>query len=277
MINRLALPPYPPEPPPVEGFEDGVGEEEGWAGEEAGPGAPGESEVGVEGEGEGSPGAPDEREVEGEDGPGAPGERQDRPEAGFGPLPPELLAERDATVLALARRALAVRRLLLLWVTAAVAVLGWAAVGLAVRSIEDGGLGLLNGLVALALAAALLISAAVALGLWVRRDQDVRDRLDAWAFLGPEPVTDQRVRAHGRSVLWLLPSVGLCLAGAAVAGRAVTRMDTVTLSATVYALGLGSTLLVTGLLGLVRSLGHQRWAGRLLDPVPVRRGGGAHR
>ncbi|MFF2522013.1 hypothetical protein [Streptomyces liangshanensis] len=247
MINRLALPPYPPEPPPVEGFEDG------WAGEEAGPGA----EVESEGEGE--------------------GERGGGPEAGFGALPPELLAERDATVLALARRALAVRRLLLLWAAAAVAVLGWAAVGLAVRSIEDGGLGLLNGLVALVLAAALLISAAVALGLWVRRDRDVRDRLDAWAFLGPEPVTDQRVRAHGRSVLWLLPSVCLCLAGTAVAVRAAARMDTVTLSATAYALGLGGTLLVTGLLGLVRSLGHQRWAGRLLDPVPVRGGGGAHR
>ncbi|MFJ2648761.1 hypothetical protein ACIO1C_18755 [Streptomyces sp. NPDC087420] len=230
MINRLALPPYPPEPPPEEGFE-------AWAGEEA--------DAGVE--------------------------------DGFGGLSPELLAERDATVVVLAERALAVRRLLLLWGIAAVAVLGWAAVGLAVRSIEDGGLGLLSGLVALVLAAVLLIPAAVALGLWVRRNQDVRDRLDAWAYLGPEPVTDERVRAHGRSVLWLLPSVVLCLAGTAVAGRAVTRMDTVTLSATAYALGLGGTLLVTGLLGLVRSVGHQRWAGRLLDPVPVRRGGGAHR
>ncbi|WP_327234943.1 hypothetical protein OG349_14065 [Streptomyces sp. NBC_01317] len=198
-------------------------------------------------------------------------------EGGYGGLSPELLAERDATVVALAERALAVRRLLLLWGIAAVAVLGWAAVGLAVRSIEDGGLGLLSGLVALVLAALLLVPAAVALGLWVRRNQDVRDRLDAWAYLGPEPVTDERVRAHGRSVLWLLPSVALCLAGTAVAGRAVTRVDVVTLSATVYALGFGGTLLMTGLLGLVRSAGHQCWAGRLLDPVPARRGGGAHR
>lgn len=209
----------------------------------------------------------------------APSDAQSGTQSGTpaGALPPVSSAERDAAVLALTGHVLTLGRLLLLWLTAGLAVLGCAAVALAVRSFEDGGLGLPAGGVALVLAAVFLVPAAAGLGLWLSRGQDVRDRLDAWAYSGLEPVTDRRVRAHGRCVAWLLPSVALCLAGVTTAVRAAGRLETVTLSDSTYALGVSCILLVTGLLGVVQSLGHQRWAGRLLDPVPIRARGGAHR
>ncbi|MEU3187288.1 hypothetical protein ABZ707_24255 [Streptomyces sp. NPDC006923] len=191
------------------------------------------------------------------------------------------LADRAAAMAALTRRGLAIGRLVLLWLLAAVAVVGWAAVGLAIESFERGGLGEITGLVALVLAAVFLVPAAVALGLWLGRGRDIRQRLDAWAALGPDRATDVRLRAHRRSVLWLLPSVVLCLLGAWETVRVVRAAGagaaSATVGETVYALGLGITVLVTGLLGVTQSLRHQSWSERLLTPVPVRGGGGAHR
>ncbi|MEV4971428.1 hypothetical protein [Streptomyces scopuliridis] len=195
------------------------------------------------------------------------------------------LAERAQTMVELSRRGLSFGRLVVLWLTGALAVVGWAAVGTAIQSFEGGGLGVMTGLVALGLAAVLLIPAGVAVGFWLSRGRVIRERLDAWARFAPEPVTDIRLEAHRRSVLWLLPSVLLCLVGVWVTGRAlaeagsggVTGRESATLGETAYALGLGITLLVTGLLGLVPSVRHQCWSGRLMNTVPVRRGGGAHR
>ncbi|MFJ9028424.1 hypothetical protein ACIRQP_07845 [Streptomyces sp. NPDC102274] len=195
------------------------------------------------------------------------------------------LAERARTMVELSRRGLSLGRLVALWLTGALAVLGWAAVGTAIQSFEGGGLGLMTGVVALGLAAFLLVPAAVAVGFWLSRGRVIRERLDAWARFAPEPVTDIRLGAHRRSVMWLLPSMLLCLVGIWVTGRALAEAgsggavgrESVTLGETAYALGLGVTLLVTGLLGLVPSVRHQYWSGGLMRPVLIRGGGGAHR
>ncbi|MDX3852180.1 hypothetical protein [Streptomyces sp. AK02-01A] len=191
------------------------------------------------------------------------------------------LADRAAAMVTLTGRGLGIGRLVLLWLVAAVAVVGWAAVGLAIESFEQGGLGQVTGLVALVLAAVFLVPAAVAVGFWLSRGRDIRQRLDAWAALGPDRATDVRLRAHWRSVVWLLPSVVLCLLGVWETVRAVrptgAGTESVTVGETVYALGLGITVLVTGLLGVTQSLRHQSWSERLLTPGPVRGGGGAHR
>ncbi|AXG79762.1 hypothetical protein [Streptomyces paludis] len=196
-----------------------------------------------------------------------------------------LLADRTEIMAELARRGLSVGRLAVLWLLGAVGVAGWAAVGLAVRSVETGGLGVLTGLVSLVLALVLLVPAAIGAGKWLNGGRDVRQRLEAWAALGR--VTDSGLRVHARCVGWLLPSVALCLLGlATVLPACVAIMDATdgsadaesfTLGGVTYSLGLGATVLLTGLLGLFQTVDHQLWAERLLHPVPVRRGGGAHR
>lgn len=194
-----------------------------------------------------------------------------------------LLADRADAMAALTGRRLGMGRLVLLWLTGAVAALGWASVGLAVQSFEQGGLGAMTGLLALALGSVLLIPAGVALGFWLDRGRTVRERLEAWAELDRDPASDVRVRAraHRRSVMWLLPSVVLCAVGVWATGGAWAGMapgpGSRTVGETVYALGLSVTVLVTGILGAVQSYGHQAWSGRLTSPVPVRRGGGVHR
>ncbi|MFE4367277.1 hypothetical protein ACFRMN_03290 [Streptomyces sp. NPDC056835] len=195
------------------------------------------------------------------------------------------LAERAGTMVELSRRGLSLGRLVALWLTGALAVIGWAAVGTAIQSFEGSGLGLMTGVVALGLAAVLLIPAAVGVGFWLSRGRVIRERLDAWARSVPEPVTDIRLGAHRRSVMWLLPSVLMCLVGVWVTGRALAEAasagavgrESVTLGEMAYALGLGGTLLATGLLGLVPSVRHQCWSERLMRSVPVRGRGGAHR
>jgi hypothetical protein len=200
-----------------------------------------------------------------------------RAESGTWPDSEALLADRTAAMVELTRRSLAIGGLVRLWLTGAVAVIGWAALGLTVQGFEEGGLGNVAGLVALVLGAVFLGAAGTALGLWLRHGRDVRRRLGAWACLGPELVVDVRLRAQGRCVSWLLPSVALSLLGGWAVVRGAARPGSVTVGETVYALGLGITILVTGLLGVVRVVGHQRWSERLLSAVPVRKGGGVHR
>ncbi|MFF5565825.1 hypothetical protein ACFY7Z_04590 [Streptomyces sp. NPDC012623] len=200
------------------------------------------------------------------------------------------LADRDGLMTELARRAMSVGRLALLWLLGAVAVVGWAALGLAVRSVESGGLGVATGLMALLLGLVLLGVAGVGLALWTSRGRDVRRRLVEWAGAGPvfpDPVRDRRLRVPGRCHTWLLLSVALCLLGLATVLPAWTTVmtasenpveaESLVLGELLYVVGLGVTVLLTGVLGLVQSVGHRLWAERYLRRGPVRRGGGAHR
>ncbi|KIF76259.1 hypothetical protein QR77_24940 [Streptomyces sp. 150FB] len=188
-----------------------------------------------------------------------------------------LLADRSVEMALLVRRFLSAGRLGTLWGAGLAAVLGWAAVGLAVESFAGGGLAAVSGLVLLFLALIFLGAAVVTLGFWGAGSRRIRRDLDDWADAGSVPVTDVRLRAQRRCVLWLLPSAALSVAGAAVTALVVTRLDTVTVSHLVYAFGLGVTTLLTGLLGVFQAVAHQRWSGQLLTAVPLRTPGGAHR
>ncbi|MGW4238476.1 hypothetical protein ACWEJP_16830 [Streptomyces sp. NPDC004749] len=225
-----------------------------------------------------------------------------------------MLADRAAALTELTRRRLAAGRLVLLWLTGLAAAVGWAAAGLAVRSLELGGLNLPTALAALVLAAVLLAVAGVGLDFWLRQGRVVRERLEAWADLARDPATDVRARARRRYVTWLVVSLALCAVGAwtlfhlvapgadAGAGAAAGTVpgagsvsgtgnalvpdrepgapadaDSGGLGGTVYVLGWSVTCLITGLLGVARSVGHQHWSERLLSAVPERWGGGAHR
>ncbi|MFE2939642.1 hypothetical protein ACFXKG_11385 [Streptomyces sp. NPDC059255] len=189
------------------------------------------------------------------------------------------LADRSTALVELSRRGLGIVRLVLLWLTGAVAVLGWACVGLAVQSFGEVGFDPVSGVVALILAAVLLVPAAIALGFWLHRGHVIRLRLEAWAALDPAPVSEAQSLAHRRSVLWLLPSVALCLAGVGLVGAALAEASsrTAKVSSTTYLVGLGATVLLTGILGLAQSFSQRRWSAQLRNTVPVRRGGGAHR
>jgi hypothetical protein len=194
-----------------------------------------------------------------------------------GPEGEALLAARTAAMAELAVRGLGTGRLVLLWLTGATAVVGWAALGLAVQGFQEGGPGDVTALVGSVVGVFFLGSAALALTFWVGHGRDIRRSLDAWADLGTDLVTDVRLRAQGRCVGWLLPSAALSVLGLWATVRAGERPEPVTVGEMVYALGLGATTLAAGLLGVVQAVGHQRWSERLLSAIPVRRGGGAHR
>lgn len=197
--------------------------------------------------------------------------------ANLGPDDEAVVAARDAAMLELATRGLSVWRLLALWLAAGVAVLGWAALGLASDSFEQGGLGALAGLVGLALGALFLLPASIGIAIWVSTGREIRDRLDDWADVGPDLVTDERLRAERRCLGWLLSSAALCALGVGALLHAGDAAESVTVGQMVYAYGLAVTVLLAGVLGAVRAAGHQRWSGRLLRAVPVRGRGGAHR
>lgn len=190
----------------------------------------------------------------------------------------------------LARRGLSVGRLVLLWLLGAVAVVGWAALGLAVRSMEDGGLGYATGLAALVLGLVLLAGCG-------RRARAVGEqgpgRTAAPGGLGGRRTGLPRSRdgpsaAGARTVCHLAAAVGRAVSAGAAHGTAPFATvltatehpvgpEPLVLGELVYVLGLGATVLVTGFLGLLRSVDHQLWAARYLRRIPVRRGGGAHR
>ncbi|KIF68388.1 hypothetical protein HY68_06715 [Streptomyces sp. AcH 505] len=201
----------------------------------------------------------------------------DEEPADLGPDDEAVVAARDAAMLELATRGLSVWRLLALWLAAGVAVLGWAALGLASDSFEQGGLGALSGLVGLVLGALFLLPASIGIAVWVSTGREIRDRLDDWADVGAELVTDERLRAERRCAGWLLSSAALCGYGVWTLLNAGGAAESVTVGQMLYAYGLAATVLLAGVLGFVRAAGHLRWSGRLLRPVSGRGRGGAHR
>ncbi|WP_405795609.1 hypothetical protein [Streptomyces sp. NBC_01506] len=191
-----------------------------------------------------------------------------------------LLADRARAIGELRRRGLAVAPLLLLWAYGLVAALGWAFCSLGLGSFEERGAGYVTGVVELTLGLIFLVPAVIGIGFGVAKDRTVRGRLDAWAALGPDPENDHRLRAGARSAVWLGLSGVLCVIGFALAVTGVAQPSSPGVGETAYLVGTGVIALVIGALGVLRAVGHQRWAGRVLSPVPPREGdggGGGHR
>ncbi|MFI6083127.1 hypothetical protein ACIBBB_19465 [Streptomyces sp. NPDC051217] len=188
-----------------------------------------------------------------------------------------LLAERAAAMTELQRRGLSVVRMLRLWSLGLGAGMGWVLFSLGLGHFEDRTADYITGLVELVLGVIVMVPAVIGAGFGVARDRTARERLDAWAGLAPDPRNDHRLRAGARSGVWLGMSVALCVVGLGLALTGGGRPDSAGLGEVAYLVGIGVIALVIGVLGAIRALLHQRWAGHVLSPAPERGRGGAHR
>ncbi|MET9603825.1 hypothetical protein ABZZ17_02025 [Streptomyces sp. NPDC006512] len=179
-------------------------------------------------------------------------------------------ADRARFLADLGRRSMGLGRLLLLWAVAALFVVGWTFVGMAVTALESGDplscfFGFVFGLIGLGV----LVPAGLWLAWGARRERHLGRLLCAWAEAARDPAADGRLRAPARSLVWLAASLavggaGLWVAFAAAAGAGPGD----TYGEVAYFMGVGMILWITGLLGLAKAGVHQRWVARSFRPVP---------
>ncbi|WP_395362689.1 hypothetical protein ACHGLA_22230 [Streptomyces sp. YH02] len=182
------------------------------------------------------------------------------------------LADRALALDELGRRLLGGGRLVtfLLWFF--LLQLGWGLIGVLVISIGQPVFDvvmMMTGLVTAVLGIGVFVPAVWLTIRSMRQDRAVRERLVQWAVLDRHGPTDARLRAPVLSVAWLLLSFvmagfGLWMGFAVPAG--VSRDDGYGL--VVYGMGVAMILWVTGLTGLVKAIGHYRFAVRLTGRGP---------
>ncbi|MFD3315197.1 hypothetical protein [Streptomyces sp. NPDC058694] len=184
-----------------------------------------------------------------------------------------LLADRGRALEELRRRSLGVHRVLLLWLLAVAAIIGWALLVLPLQQLEQRDpTGFILGPLFAVLGLASLAPSVVAVVLAVRRDRHISQLLDAWLRLDSHPPTDDRLRSSGLSLFWLLSSLTVGAFGlwTSFAGAAEARPGRDAYSDVVLVMGIGFILWLTGLIGVVKAVRHYRWAVRVLGPrVPA--------
>lgn len=181
-----------------------------------------------------------------------------------------LLADRRRALEELLRRSLGVHQVLLLWLLALAAIIGWSLLVLPIQQLEQHDpTGFVLGPVFAFLGLAALAPSVVAVVLAVRRDRRLRELLDAWLHLDSHPPTDARLRSPGLSLFWLLSSlvVGAIGLWASFAAAATASPGPTTLSDLALGMGIGLILWLTGLIGIVKAVRHYRWALRVLGPT----------
>jgi hypothetical protein len=180
-----------------------------------------------------------------------------------------LLADRGRALEELRRRSLGVHRVLLLWLLAVSAIIGWALLVLPLQQLEQRDpTGFILGPLFAVLGLASLAPSVVAVVLAVRRDRHISQLLDAWLRLDSHPPTDDRLRSSGLSLFWLLSSLVVCAFGlwTSFAGVAEARPGRDAYSDVVLVMGIGFILWLTGLIGVAKAVRHYRWAVRVLGP-----------
>ncbi|MGW2276821.1 hypothetical protein [Streptomyces sp. NPDC001770] len=179
-----------------------------------------------------------------------------------------LLADRAEVLGALVRLHVGGGRLALLLTWGGLTALGWALIGSAMAFIEESpdpvseliaGVTLLAGI-------AVLVPAAVFLGLDIARARKVRALLAGWGALDRDPDRDGALRRPGLGLAWLLVSYALCAAGLfvcfAVPAAATPGEDRY--GPVVLAMGAGLCAWITGLTGAVTAASYRRWVVRVL-------------
>ncbi|MGW7318544.1 hypothetical protein [Streptomyces sp. NPDC054854] len=181
-------------------------------------------------------------------------------------------ADRARFLADLSRRNLGLGRLLLLWAVAALFVIGWTFVGIAVTAFESGDpLSCFFGFVFGLIGSGVLVAA----GSWfvrgVRQERRLSRLLCAWleAVRDPDATGSALLRAPGRSLVWLTGSLALGATGlwVAFAAAAGVRPGEGAYGEVAYFMGLGMILWITGLLGLARAGVHHRRLARSGRPV----------
>ncbi|CAM5256815.1 hypothetical protein GCM10010329_05990 [Streptomyces spiroverticillatus] len=182
------------------------------------------------------------------------------------PDPEAMRADRERAMRELGRRALGVPAAVGFWLYALLLAVGWGCVGVALQTFEQGMFpDVLIGGIFLVLGVGAIVPAAILLGLGVKRDRTIRQRLCAWQELGADPAVDAQVRAPGRSLAWLLPSFALAALGlgTSLGWAASASPGTDTYADAAFFIGAGCVMWVVGLLGMVKAVGHYRWAVRV--------------
>jgi hypothetical protein len=182
-----------------------------------------------------------------------------------------MLADRGRALEDLRRRSLGVHRVLLLWLLALAAIIGWSLLVLPLQQIEDKDpLGLILGPIFALLGLASLAPSVIAVVFAIRRDRRIRELIDAWLALDTHPPTDARLRSPGLSLFWMLSSMLICAIGlwASFAAAAEAEPGRSLYYDAALGMGIGLILWVTGLIGATKAVRHYRWALRALGPAP---------
>ncbi|MFJ5776744.1 hypothetical protein [Streptomyces sp. NPDC093094] len=183
-----------------------------------------------------------------------------------------LLADRARALEELRRRSLGVHRVLLLWLLALTAIIGWSLLMLPFQQLaEEDPTAFLLGPVFGLLGLAAFVPSVVAVALAVHRDGHLRRLLDAWLALDSHPSWDARLRSPGLSLFWLLSSLAVGATGlwASLASAAGARPGRSTYADVALGMGIGMILWLTGLIGATKAVRHYRWALRVLGPGPL--------
>ncbi|MFF7365583.1 hypothetical protein [Streptomyces sp. NPDC008125] len=186
-----------------------------------------------------------------------------------------LLADRAQVLGGLVRLHVGGGRLALLLTWGGIAAVGWALVGTSMIFFEES-LDPITDLIAVAalfVGIAVLVPAAVFLGLDIVRARKVRALLAGWGALDRDPDRDGTLRMPGLGLAWLLVSYVLGAAGLfacfAVPAAATPGEDPYGL--VVLGMGVGLCAWITGLTGAVTAVAHRRWVVRVLGRGGSRR------
>ncbi|MFF8607549.1 hypothetical protein ACF06X_16565 [Streptomyces sp. NPDC015346] len=147
--------------------------------------------------------------------------------------------------------------------------LGWGFAGGGLVALEDAidPLSVIFVFFLVAVGLCVLVPAVYFFARGVRRDREARVRLLRWAALDLDPAGDARLREPVLSAVWLVLSFGLCALGlwvslaapAELVGPGLGGYGTVA-----YLMGAALALWIPGLTGLVKAIGHYRFAVRLI-------------
>ncbi|MFD7134981.1 hypothetical protein [Streptomyces sp. NPDC059894] len=183
-----------------------------------------------------------------------------------------LLADRERALDVLHRCSLGVHRVLLLWLLALAAIIGWSLLVLPVQQFEEKDpTGSLLGPVFALIGVAALTPSVTAVVLAIRRDHRTRQLLEAWLALDSHPLSDARLRSPGLSLFWLLSSLTVAAIGlwASFVAAVGARPGPSAYADIALGMGTGTILWLTGLIGVVKAVRHYRWALRVLGPTPT--------
>jgi hypothetical protein len=164
-------------------------------------------------------------------------------------------------------------RLLLLWLLTGGFIVGWGLVAAALKTLAESVdvLSSLLGVIFACMGVGFMVPTGILIGLGIRRDRVVRERLNQWSSLDRDPAGDGGYRSPVLSLWWFVPSFLLCALGLWLSfttpADAEPGRDTYT-DVTVF-MGLGLILWLTGLIGVAKAVSHYRWAVRLLTAPPT--------